>query len=832
MPRARCARPRPAKYVGMTVDEARKAVVADLEAGGLPRRGEAVQGAARPQPALGRGDRADADGAVVGQGRAARREGGRGRRERQDEVRPRAVDEDVHALDDQHQGLVHLAPAVVGPSHPGVVLRRVRRTSRCRARDADARAASAAARSKQDEDVLDTWFSLGAVAVLDARLAREDARAVDVLSEQRARHRPRHHLLLGRPHDDDGPPLHGEGAVPHRVPDVDRHRRERRQDVQDEGQRDRSARRRARRDARDAARARRCREAARSRRGEERRSRSTSRKGIPAMGADALRFALAALNTSGRDIRLSIERVEGYRNFINKLWNASRFALMNLDGYDPERFEAQLSTPAGTRAARHAGALDPVAPAGGRPPRSTPRSRRSGSPTPRTRSTTSCGTSCATGTSSSPSRTCTRARSSSRTRRRRRAATSCRACSRPRSRRRCGCSIRSRRSSPRRSGRSCPKPPQLPGSLMITVFPRADQRGSTPAAEAEMQLAAGRRGRRAACCRQTYGVPPAQSIAVELRVSSDAPRAILERYKDMIERRRAKVTRDDHDAAATAPPGCGEGARRRRRRDRDAARRPDRRRRREGADHEGHRQGRQGDRGAREEARQRRLPRARARGGRRRAARRASPRSRPASSALHRCDRRRWSQSSVIAGCRASRAALLVVDIQERLRRRCPRPVLEQVMRNTHVLIEAAKRLGLPIVVSQQYPEGPRRRRSRRSRTRCRDAPPSTGSTRSSSRPRRAPISPRSRRSSAAISGSSPAWRRTSASTRPRATSSTAAGEPHVVADAVCSRTKANWRDRPRADDARGRGRHVDRDRRVRPARPRRHRRVQGASRS
>lgn len=67
----------------------------------------------------------------------------------------------------------------------------------------------------------------------------------------------------------------------------------------------------------------------------------TFAKGVPAMGADALRFSLAALNTSGRYLRLSIDRVEGYRNFINKLWNASRFALMNMDGYDAERFEAQ-----------------------------------------------------------------------------------------------------------------------------------------------------------------------------------------------------------------------------------------------------------------------------------------------------------------------------------------------------------------------------------------------------------------------------------------------------------------------------------------------------------
>jgi len=68
--------------------------------------------------------------------------------------------------------------------------------------------------------------------------------------------------------------------------------------------------------------------------------------GIPTMGADALRFALAVRNTTGR-IRLSVDRVEDERNFINKLWNASRFALINLDGFDPERFDAQIKTPAG-----------------------------------------------------------------------------------------------------------------------------------------------------------------------------------------------------------------------------------------------------------------------------------------------------------------------------------------------------------------------------------------------------------------------------------------------------------------------------------------------------
>jgi valyl-tRNA synthetase len=54
-------------------------------------------------------------------------------------------------------------------------------------------------------------------------------------------------------------------------------------------------------------------------------------------GTDAFRFTLAALAAQGRDIRISDERVEGSRNFANKLWNAARLVLSNLDGYDARR---------------------------------------------------------------------------------------------------------------------------------------------------------------------------------------------------------------------------------------------------------------------------------------------------------------------------------------------------------------------------------------------------------------------------------------------------------------------------------------------------------------
>ncbi|MBX6423307.1 valine--tRNA ligase [Thermosulfurimonas sp. F29] len=62
---------------------------------------------------------------------------------------------------------------------------------------------------------------------------------------------------------------------------------------------------------------------------------------IEKYGADALRFTLAALAAQGRDIKLSESRIEGYKHFVNKIWNAARFVLMHLEDFEPREIRPE-----------------------------------------------------------------------------------------------------------------------------------------------------------------------------------------------------------------------------------------------------------------------------------------------------------------------------------------------------------------------------------------------------------------------------------------------------------------------------------------------------------
>ena len=121
-------------------------------------------------------------------------------------------------------------------------------------------------------------------------------------------------------------------------------------------------------------------------------------QGLPPFGTDALRLTFAALATQSRDLRFDLAKVEGFRNFCNKLWNAARYVLMNVEGKElaPEGSGAESSLADRWIRARLEAMLARV----------HRDSRTTGSTPSRPRSTSSPGTSSATGISSSPRPCC------------------------------------------------------------------------------------------------------------------------------------------------------------------------------------------------------------------------------------------------------------------------------------------------------------------------------------------------------------------------------------------------------------------------------------------
>ena len=189
-------------FAGLDRFEARTAVKEALaeRAAARPHRGPEPLG--RPLLALRDRGRAAPVAAVVRQGRPARRPRPSTRcATGADPLRPAALGEDLLPLDGEHPRLVHQPPALVGPSDPGLVLRRLRRGRR-RQGGPDRLSAVCGERDlRQDEDVLDTWFSSALWPFSTLGWPDETPDLRHLLPDRRSRHRLRHHLLLGRPDD-------------------------------------------------------------------------------------------------------------------------------------------------------------------------------------------------------------------------------------------------------------------------------------------------------------------------------------------------------------------------------------------------------------------------------------------------------------------------------------------------------------------------------------------------------------------------------------------------------------------------------------------------------
>ena len=281
------------EFAGLDRFEARKKVIERLEAGRCDREGRAAPARGRHPRPLRHRDRAASVDAVVREDEPARQARDPRGRERRDHVLSAALAQRLHVVDDEHPRLVHLAPAVVGTSHSGVVLRRLRSP------DGRAHRSREVRRLRQCEDSARTKTC----STRGSRPGCGRSRRWVGPTRTRPTSKRYHptsvlvtglgdHLLLGRAHDHGLARVHGRGSVPPRVLDRHRARRHRPQDEQ-------VARQLAR----------------------------PARHHRPKWGTDAFRFTLSMLSPPGKDVFFDEAKLELGRNFTNKMWQASRLVM-------------------------------------------------------------------------------------------------------------------------------------------------------------------------------------------------------------------------------------------------------------------------------------------------------------------------------------------------------------------------------------------------------------------------------------------------------------------------------------------------------------------------